>query len=842
MNCLPKQFLLLVISTIVFCQSMAQSIVHSQPGTGRYALTGAGLAISVFVDQNDFTIVKKAATHLQQDLASITGKMPMLSFKKPTGKQVIIIGSTERSSLIADLVHSRKLRLDSIAGKWEAFQIQTVAHPFPGVATALVITGNDRRGPAYGAFELSKQSGLSPWYWWADVPPQKKQNLYIDKAAVLIDFPRVRYRGIFINDEAPALSNWTKKIFGGFNHLLYDKVFELILRLKGNYLWPAMWGNAFYADDPENIKSADDYAVVIGTSHHEPLMRAHDEWRRFGKGAWNYDSNEQRLKDFWHEGMKRATNEKIVSIGMRGDGDEPMSRETATALLERIVKDQREIIRETTGKPAEETPQLWALYKEVQEYYDKGMRVPDDVTLLLCDDNWGNIRKLPRLEDSARKGGYGIYYHFDYVGDPRNYKWLNTNNIARTWEQMHLAWAYHARQIWIVNVGDIKPMEYPISFFLDYAWNPELLDADLLPAYAQNWAAAQFGAKNASGIGGILTAYSQLSTHPKPELLDATTYSLTNFYEATRVLKQWEKLLQQARTAAGRITANCGDAYFQLVLHPIEARTNLQQLYHAVALNQHYFEAHDPRANAAADSAKIYYRRDSLLTIRYHQLNGGKWDHLMDQTHIGYTYWQQPELNSMPTVLYLKTATGAKALTNQPTITAEPVLSVLADHYSRAIQGRQTYWKTIPHIGREGAAVTSFPVTHSPATDSLFLEYDFITTDNGPVSVYGYFSPTLDFQGQGGLRHGIRIDDGPEQILTVNPHPVEKAVWEKWVADNIIIDSSKHHLNKIGKHILRYRVLDPGILLQKLVVQKGPLPASLLGPPETAQQQKSKQQ
>ncbi|MEI9806932.1 MAG: glycosyl hydrolase 115 family protein [Bacteroidota bacterium] len=245
-------------------------------------------------------------------------------------------------------------------------------------------------------------------------------------------------------------------------------------------------GNAFYDDDSLNIKSADAYGIVIGTSHHEPLMRAHDEWRRYGKGKWNYDSNEVRLKEFWRGGMQRATNEKIVSVGMRGDGDEPMSRQTATALLERIVKDQRTIIEEVTKKPASATPQLWALYKEVQDYYDKGMRVPDDVTLLLCDDNWGNIRKLPALNEKQRKGGYGIYYHFDYVGGPRNYKWVNTNPITRVWEQMHLAWEYKAREIWIVNAGDIKPMEFPISFFLDYAWNPTKINADDLQNIPNN--------------------------------------------------------------------------------------------------------------------------------------------------------------------------------------------------------------------------------------------------------------------------------------------------------------------------------------------------------------------
>ena len=267
-----------------------------------------------------------------------------------------------------------------------------------------------------------------------------------------------------------------------------------MLRLKANYLWPAMWGNAFNDDDPLNPVLADKYGIVMGTTHHEPMLRAQQEWKRYGNGQWNYDSNEVVLKDFWKKGIENMdSHESIVSIGMRGDGDMPMTVGSNIALLERIVRDQRKIIEDVTGKPASATPQLWALYKEVQDYYDKGMTVPDDVTLLLCDDNWGNIRKLPKLTDKPRSGGYGIYYHFDYVGDPRNYKWLNTNSIPRVWEQMNLAYQYGADRIWIVNVGDIKPMELPIQFFLDYAWNTKKWNAGNIASYPEKWAAEIFG-------------------------------------------------------------------------------------------------------------------------------------------------------------------------------------------------------------------------------------------------------------------------------------------------------------------------------------------------------------
>src|SRR4030095_2549633 len=514
---MKKIFLFIFISCFVFIVSNAQLISETKTPNS-FSLSNA----FIYVEPNDFSLVKRSAELLQNDIEMVTGKKPVIinNTSAATSGNIIVIGSLEKSSLIKKLIAEKKIP-NTIKNKWEAYRVESITKPFTGFKNALIIAGSDRRGTAYGVFEVSKRIGVSPWYWWADVPVKKKPEIFINSNTYLTDAPKVKYRGIFINDEAPALSGWTREKFGGFNHTFYEKVFELILRLKGNYLWPAMWGNAFYYDDSLNIKSADEYGIVIGTSHHEPLMRAHEEWKYYGKGQkWNYDSTEAGLKEFWRGGMQRAWNEKIVSVGMRGDGDAPMSRETATGLLERIVKDQRQIIEDVTGRPASETPQLWALYKEVQDYYEKGMRVPDDVTLLLCDDNWGNIRKLPKLNEKPRKGGYGIYYHFDYVGGPRNYKWINTNNIARVWEQMHLAWEYNARQIWIVNVGDIKPMEFPISFFLDYAWDPDKWDQNNLRSYYTKWAEQQFGPSYAKEIGDIIRKYSQYASRRKPELLD----------------------------------------------------------------------------------------------------------------------------------------------------------------------------------------------------------------------------------------------------------------------------------------------------------------------------------
>jgi hypothetical protein len=346
-------------------------------------------------------------------------------------------------------------------------------------------------------------------------------------------------------------------------------------------------------------------------------------------------------------------HESIVTIGMRGDGDEPMSEESNIALLEKIVANQRNMIAEVTKKPASEQPQIWALYKEVQAYYDKGMRVPDDVILLLCDDNWGNVRKLPNVAEQKHPGGYGMYYHFDYVGDPRNYKWLNTNSIPRIWEQMNLTYSHGVNQIWIVNVGDIKPMELPITFFLDYAWNPNKWPLDKLPDYTTNWAEKQFGRKHAKDIANLLDTYTWYNSRRTPEMLSPETYSLINYREFETVVAEYNLLSEKAEKLSEKLDKKYRDAYYQLVEFPIKASANLNELYYTVALNRLYAKQNRALTNSLAEKAKQLFEKDALLTDSYNnELGSGKWKHMMDQTHIGYTYWQQPDSNAMPTLEY----------------------------------------------------------------------------------------------------------------------------------------------------------------------------------------------
>jgi hypothetical protein len=849
---------LLIIFTLIFKPVIVYpqgpghvSYVAGQNGIGYFPLLEKGAAAPVLLGKDEWPGVTRAANNLRNDVSSVTGTMPSMLTQLNGEHDVVLVGTLGRNEWIDRLVRERKIQVTDIAGKWETYLIQTVQNPFPGVDKALVIAGSDKRGTIYGIYDLSAQLGVSPWYWWADVPVQKKKEVYIKSGRYTDGEPAVKYRGIFINDEAPAFSRWAKAKFGGVNHLVYEKMFELILRLKGNYLWPAMWSNAFNDDDKLDPVLANEYGIVMGTSHHEPMDRAQQEWKRYGHGEWNYTSNKPELQDFWRKGIENmGSKETIVTIGMRGDGDKPMTEGSNIALLENIVKDQREIIRNVLKKDPAEVPQVWALYKEVQDYYDKGMRVPDDVTLLLCDDNWGNIRKLPSLTEKNRKGGYGIYYHFDYVGGPRSYKWINTNPISKVWEQMHLAYAYNAKQLWVVNVGDLKPMEYPISFFLDYAWNPNRWTADNLTEYAVQWASQQFGSANAAEIAGILTLYSHYNSRRKPELLDQHSYSLTNYNEFYRIVRDYNMLKDKAEKLYWTISPEYRDAFYQLVLHPVKACANLNEMYFETAKNNYYSKkGNAAEANASAAKVKMLFNRDKELSAYYNKsLADGKWDHMMDQTHISYTSWSDPRVDEMPVVVELNPDSVKSHIGLPLTDESQPIdqrgkglndengyIAIEAEHYIRAVANDKVKWTTIPEYGNTLSGVTPWPVTanraHPGSNSSARLEYDINLKKAGTIAVTTFVSPTLDFRNQDGLFYAISVDDEKPQMVNIATK-VDGKDWAMAVRDNVRKLVTRHEVSKPGKHTLKYWMVDPAVVVQKIIIDSGGLKSSYLGPME----------
>lgn len=821
--------LLLVVPNTISAYDKEQ-FVFTQKNTSYFPLAVDGKPVSIHTDNSDYKGVLRAVNDLKEDLRKVTGNSPQQGATKFT----LIIGTVGKSPTIDKLIQTGKIEAKDLKGKNEKYIIKTVTAPLEGIDAALVIAGSDKRGTIYGIYELSSQIGVSPWYYWADVPVVNQKNLYVKPGTYTEGEPAVQYRGIFLNDEAPALTGWSKATFGGFNHQFYEKVFELLLRLKGNFLWPAMWGSAFYDDDPLNGPLADEYGIVMGTSHHEPMALAQQDWKRRGEGAWDYTKNGEVLRKFWASGIERAKNwESLITIGMRGDGDEPMSEESNIDLLQKIVKDQRSIISKVTGKKAEQVPQVWALYKEVQDYYDKGMRVPDDVTLLLCDDNWGNVRKLPDLNAPKRKGGYGMYYHFDYVGAPRNSKWININPIPRVWEQMNLTYQYGVRKIWVVNVGDLKPMEYPISFFLDMAWNPDRFNANNLSQHTEQWAAQQFGNTYAKEIAHLINMYSKYNRRVTPEILNDTIYSLENYNEWQRVKDEYQALSLEALKLFYLMPSEYRDSYDQLVLFPIQACANLYEMYYAVAMNRKLAAQKDVKANDWAEKVRSYYERDSILTYHYNNImSSGKWNHMMDQTHIGYTYWQQPTENSMPKVTYVpdKQKTAVPYLF----IDENGYISIEAEHYSRAMNGKTTDWLIIPDLGRTLSGVTTTPSTATP-DENTYLEYDFETSYNGNATVYILLSPTLNFNDNKGLRYAVSINGGKEEIVNFNGQYNDQKIWWSWNAWAINETTVQQTISSspTNRHTLRFRPLDPGIVLQKIMIDFGGLKPSYLGAPES---------
>jgi hypothetical protein len=637
--------------------------VETSPQPGAFTLVEKGAAAAIRVDPADWPGVTRAAHDLEADVTRVTGIIPAWS---ASARNMVLIGTIGKSPLIDELIKAGKIDVSAIRGKWESFFLQTIANPLPGVESALVIVGSDKRGTIFGIYDLSEQIGVSPWYWWADVTPAHQSALYLRSGKYQQGEPSVKYRGIFFNDEKPDLDFWVRAKFGehsvpggtaaNFNGAFYTKVFEVILRMKGNYLWPAMWNNAFAEDDPANAHLADEYGIVMGSTHQEPMMRAQKEWDwhlRQANGNWNYATQSAILDDFWRKGVReRKDFENVYTIGLRGENDSPMVRtaEEGVALTEKIVTAERRILAEEVNPDVTRIPQLWALYKEVQQYYEGGLRVPDDVTLLWAEDNWGNIRRLPTPEERKRAGGAGIYYHFDYHGGPRSYQWLNTSPLNKIWEQMSLAKQYGADRIWIVNVGHFKGYELPTEFFLSLGWNTSQWKGNVASDYTHQWAQREFGETFASDIAKIVDAYTEFNARRKPELLEAGTYSVVNYREAERVVEDYNALAARAEELYTKISAAKRDAFFQLVLFPIKASANLNAMYVAAGKNALYASQGRASANSWAAKVKTLFDEDADLTRQWNSLNGSKWEHFMDQPHIGYTTWRDPLANTLAAI------------------------------------------------------------------------------------------------------------------------------------------------------------------------------------------------
>ncbi len=806
---LKKKLLLGMALTAPLTVSAAERFVSFQQGD---MLINAHKHVEIYMDKNDCKGVNYAVQALAKDIQSVSGSTTSTT---SSTKASILVGTIGHSAAIDQLIKQKRINGNLLKGKHEKFIITIIDGQ-------LVIAGSDRRGTIYGIYELSQQMGVSPWYDWADVPIEHHDSIFVNKGIYTDGEPAVRYRGIFLNDEAPCLTSWVKNTYGTNygDHRFYQRIFELVLRLRGNMMWPAMWSWAFYADDPDNEKVADEMGIIMSTSHHEPMARNHQEYARDRKkwGAWNYNKNKTNLQKFFREGIERMKGtEQIVTIGMRGDGDEAMSEEADTKLMENIIRDQRNIIADVTGKKASETPQVWALYKEVLDYYDKGMKVPEDVTLLLCDDNWGDIRRIPTPQERKRKGGWGLYYHVDYCGAPRNSKFLNVTPVQNPWEQLTLAYESGIDRLWILNVGDLKPMEYPISQFMDMAWNPYKYTVNRITDHTRDFCAQQFGSAQADEAARILNLACKYNGRCTPEMLDKDTYDLESG-EWQTVVNQYLQLETDALRQYNSLPPAYHDAYRQIILFPIEVMSNLHQMYFAQAQNHSLSKCNNPKANLWADECERLFKRDSLLCDYYnHKMSNGKWNGMMTQKHIGYKGWNDDfEKDTCPVLHRVSLPAVIESLND--------VVEIEAPYYFSKTDA-EAKWTEIPFMGKSLAGITLMPYTQDIKGASIQYKFKMKTPESKKVCIHIITKSTLDFLNKGGMSYSVKVDDAepvlvnfngnlnekPENIYDTYYPTIARRVVDKTIQVNLLPSDNDTHTITIIPN-------DPAIIFEKIIV------------------------
>ena len=614
--------------------------VSESPHKGWFPLASESQASVIFLDDEDFAVVKTAAGLLADDVERITGKRADIisadRVSEINSTPAVIAGTVGHSKLIDEMAECGIIDISSIKGKWESHIVSTVKLP-DNEAPVLVIAGSDRRGTAYGLMTLSEAIGVSPWYWWADVTPQTRKALYLEPGCFIQGEPSVQYRGIFINDERfGGWSRWAEQTFdkesGKVGPKTYQKVFELLLRLKGNLLWPAMHnGTQAFNGDPENARLADEYAIVMGSSHCEQMLRNNeDEWKNVGTyGDFNYITNRQTMIDYWEERVRtNGRYENIYTLGLRGIHDYPMegarTTEERTALMQKALDDQRDIIRRNVDAPVEEVPQMLCTYEEVLDAYHHGLKVPEDVTLLWSDDKHGYTRNLCNPQEQGRKGGAGIYYHLSYHGDPASWIWLSPLSPAFISTELTKAYTFGARKIWVFNVGDIKPAEKEISFAMALAWDVDRWKPEEAHKYIGQWASRIFGKKAGDEIAEIYGSYYRLMAAGKDSHVHFVNYTTGDI---TRRLAEYKAIEEKALALANDIPESLKAAYFELVLYPVRGASLLNSYQLCARLSLSLADTDSEAALANARLAEdAFHELNSWTRIYNKELLGGKWD------------------------------------------------------------------------------------------------------------------------------------------------------------------------------------------------------------------------
>ena len=711
-----KHLILMLSALVAVSAGHAQVAVHEKSPKTKYAFTLASprQTAAILYDASDAAVVKRAAELFAADVEAVTGRRPQVTSATGETGPAVIVGTVGGSALIRRLSEAGKIDTAPLEGAWERYLIQTVANPLPGIRKALVIAGSDRRGAAYGLFTLSELIGVSPWYWWADVPVKKHAALHVDAPPTYSQTPSVRYRGIFLNDEDWGLTPWASQTFeperGNIGPRTYAKVCELLLRLKANYLAPAMHPvSTSFNQIPENKLVADTFAIVMGSTHCEPLLlNTASEWDTKTMGPWNYDKNKEGINRVLTQRVREnSPYENVYTLALRGLHDGAMSTtlpmHEKVRMLQQALLDQRRILAENIDRPVETVPQAFTPYKEVLEIYSNGLELPDDVTIVWPDDNYGYRKRLSGVREQRRTGRSGVYYHVSYLGVPHSYLWFSTTPPSLMYEELRKAYDTTADRLWLLNCGDLKGSEMQVSLFLDMAWDIGRFTADNVVTYPARWLAGIFGEAYYDRLEAMTREHLRLAFPRKPEYmgwgyhwnrfdhnceqLTDTDFSFTNYDEAQRRLEAYRQLGARAEALLHEIGDEARPAFYQLVYYPLRGAELMNRMTLGGQRNRWYARQGRAATNAVRDEVQRCYDSLQVITRGYNSLLGGKWNHMMSmrQNYDGVSaYFNLPHLATHD-------AAGAPRLALQ--VAGEDVTGARAFHALPAFDNylRRTY-------------------------------------------------------------------------------------------------------------------------------------------------------
>ncbi|MBR5968555.1 MAG: glycosyl hydrolase 115 family protein [Lachnospiraceae bacterium] len=842
---------------------------------GVFKLYENGISADIVVERDCPEGVRKVAEVVADDIEALTGLRP----------RVLVTGGEEfsDSTLTENIIMVNSKPSPDTEGKREVYELSLndcskddyLYYTFLGVRKILNIYGSDKRGLIYGLFAVSEQAGISPLIWWGDIRPIKTDHIALkigsrtDPDRIVSKEPSIKYRGFFINDEWPAFGRWCEEKFGGFTAKMYEQVFILLLRLHGNYMWPAMWSSTFSEDGPgiESARLADIYGVIMGTSHHEPLFRAGEEWqhiyRKYGNdNTWSFISNRDAITAFWREGIWRNRDfESIITIGMRGEQDSKLLGENAGLaeninVLKDVILTQHRLIRENMECDMSRVPRMLAIYKEVEDYYYGEPGVPglrdwdelEDVIFLLSDDNFGNTRGLPDEVDRAKHtGGYGMYYHFDYHGAPVSYEWVNSTRLTKTRDQMMQAYEHGVKDLWIVNVGDLKGNEYPLGYFMSLAydydrWSREDAVEEYANSFIRQMSCGKITMRQECSLITFIDGFTKWNSIRRPEAMNPGIFSPKAFDEAARVHAELEELSVLGRDLRRTFDQRMTDAFDSIFYYAGMASMNLMMMHIEAGLNKYYCERGDSKANEYAEMVKNRIESDREYIKGFHTMLDGKWNHMLDSAHTGFVTWNDegwsyPVVHTVGRNEIHAAAAKYNGARDTSIADADEVILIKAENVSDNHMINGEGWHAVPHLGRLGAAIKAFPITKTfeDVFGLPYVRYDLDIFSAGMYAMEFVFMARNPVVKGGRMRIRYSINGGDMNVIDSVGEDYRTEwqceAWNKGVMTGVhrVLTAANF---KRGSNILRIYPFDPNVVLEKIVIWpfEKKLPYSYLGP------------